>query len=100
MSAAETPADTRLYDREAMELIVEDAAVQGGAATFRGTRILVHQVADLLAQGAGEAELREDFPRLTPQMLRAAPIYAQAHPGRGRPLSPAWRTSGGKQRRG
>jgi hypothetical protein len=36
--------------RDAM--IVEDEAIQGGAATFRGTRILVHQIADLLAQGA------------------------------------------------
>jgi len=70
-------------------LIVEDKAVQGGAATFRGTRILVHQIADLLAQGADEAELREDYPRLTPAMLAAAPVYARAHPRRGK-ASP-WR---------
>jgi uncharacterized protein (DUF433 family) len=86
-----------------MDLIVEDASIQGGAATFRGTRILVHQIADLLAQGADEAELREDYPRLTPAMLAAAPVYARAHPRRGRPKSPPWRkgaaASGqGKQR--
>jgi len=74
-----------------MQLIVEDEAIQGGAATFRGTRILVHQIADLLAQGADEAELREDYPRLTPEMLAAAPIYARAHPKRGRPRKPVWR---------
>jgi uncharacterized protein (DUF433 family) len=79
--------------RDAMRLIVEDAAIQGGAATFRGTRILVHQIADLLAQGVGEAELREDYPRLTPAMLAAAPVYARAHPRRGRPKAPAWRRS-------
>jgi uncharacterized protein (DUF433 family) len=89
--------------RDAMGLIVEDASIQGGAATFRGTRILVHQIADLLAQGADEAELREDYPRLTPAMLAAAPVYARAHPRRGRPKSPPWRkgaaASGqGKQR--
>lgn len=77
--------------RATMTLVVEDGAVQGGAATFRGTRILVHQVAALLAQGATEAELREDYPRLTPEMLAAAPIYARAHPRRGRPRKPAWR---------
>ena len=77
--------------RSAMALVVEDEAVQGGAATFRGTRILVHQVAALLAQGVGEAELREDYPRLTPEMLAAASIYARAHPRRGRPRRPAWR---------
>ena len=81
--------------RNAMELIVEDDAVQGGAATFRGTRILVHHVAELLAQGAGEAELREDYPRLTPAMAKAAPVYARAHPRRGRPKAPAWRTGPG-----
>jgi uncharacterized protein (DUF433 family) len=89
--------------RDAMGLIVEDASIQGGAATFRGTRILVHQIADLLAQGADEAELREDYPRLTPAMLAAAPVYARAHPRRGRPKAPAWRkgtvvSGAGKQR--
>ena len=77
--------------RNTMRLIVEDASIQGGAATFRGTRILVHQIAELLAQGASEAELRDDYPRLTPAMLVAAPIYARAHPRRGRPKAPAWR---------
>jgi uncharacterized protein (DUF433 family) len=60
--------------RDAMGLIVEDGAIQGGAATFRGTRILVHQIADLLAQGAEATGLREDYPRLTPAMLATAPI--------------------------
>lgn len=84
--------------RDAMGLIVEDRAVQDGAATFRGTRILVHQIADLLAQGAHEAELRADYPRLTPAMLAAAPVYARAHPRRGRPKAPAWRKGAAKQR--
>ena len=74
-----------------MALIVEDEAIQGGAATFRGTRILAHQIADLLAQGADEAELREDYPRLTPAMLAAAPVYARAIPRLGRPKAPSWR---------
>lgn len=78
--------------RDAMMLVSEDEAVQGGAATFRGTRILVHQIAALLAQGASEAELREDYPRLTPAMIAAAPIYARAHPRRGRPRKPGWRS--------
>ena len=88
--------------RDAMSLIEENKAVQGGAATFRGTRILVRQIADLLAQGTGEAELREDYPRLTPAMLAAALVYARAHPRRGRPRVPAWRgamTSGAGQQR-
>lgn len=83
-------ADLARY-RDAMSLIIEDPSIQGGAATFRGTRILVHQVAELLAQGADEAELKTDYPRLTPAMLAAAPIYARAHPRRGRPKVPGWR---------
>ena len=77
--------------RQAMSLIVEDDSIQGGAATFRGTRILVHQIADLIAQGAGAAELHEDYPRLTPAMRAAASVYARAHPRRGRPKALAWR---------
>ena len=77
--------------RRAMRLIVEDEAIQAGAAVFRGTRILVHQIADLLSQGAEEAELMRDYPRLTPAMIAAAPIYAKAFPRRGRPRKPAWR---------
>ena len=86
--------------RDAMGLIVEDASIQRGAATFRGTRILVHQIADLLAQGADEAELRNDYPRLTPAMLAAAPVYARAHPKRGRPKTPAWRKGAAAERIG
>ena len=37
--------------RDARSVIVEDASIQGRAATFRGTRTLVHQIADLLARG-------------------------------------------------
>jgi len=74
-----------------MSPIVEDKDIQGSTATFRGTRILVHQIADLLAQGADEAELRADYPRLTPSMLEAAPVYTHAHPRCGQPKTPAWR---------
>ena len=79
--------------RDAMTVIVEDEAIQAGAATFRGTRILVRQIADLLAQGADEAELREDYPRLTPAMLAAAQIYARTHPVREPSTTPTWRKS-------
>ena len=94
-AADRVDADLARY-RDAMALIVEDAAIQDGAATFRGTRILVHQVASLLAQGVSEAELREDYPRLTSEMIAAAPIYTRAHPRRGRPRKPTWRDGNGE----
>jgi uncharacterized protein (DUF433 family) len=79
--------------RKAMQLIVEDPEIQAGAATFKGTRLLVHQIADLTKQGVSEKELCEDYPNLTPAMIDAACIFAQAHPRRGRPRRPAWRHS-------
>ena len=92
VKSAANKTDARLAKyRKAMKLIVEDPGIQAGAATFKGTRILVHQIADLLAQGATAAELREDYPRLTREMIVAATIYARAHPRRGRPRKPPWR---------
>ena len=79
--------------RKAMKLIVEDPEIQAGAATFRGTRILVHHVADLVSQGATEIELREDYPRLTRKMIAAAAPYVKSHPRRGRPRKPSWRNN-------
>lgn len=79
--------------RKAMGLIAEDPGIQAGAATFKGTRILVHQIANLISDGATETELQGDYPRLTRAMIAAAPIYAKAHPRRGRPRSPTWRNN-------
>ncbi len=76
--------------RQAMSMIVEHPDIQGGAATVRGTRILAHQVADLLAQGVSEAELIEDYPRLSPEAIEACRIFARSHPRRGRPRKPGW----------
>ena len=74
----------------AMALVVEDPDIQRGAATFKGTRILVQQIAQSLAQGADEAELFQDYPRLTQKMIEAARLYATMHPDRGHARKPGW----------
>lgn len=79
--------------RKAMSVVLADPKIQGGAATFRGTRILVHTIADLLKAGASKAELKGDYPHLTDAMIAAAPVYARTHPKRGRPKTPGWRTA-------
>lgn len=80
--------------KEAKRLIVEDPRIQAGAATFKGTRILVQPIADALAAGISESELLEDYPRLTPLMLEAARIWRLAYPRRGRPRAKApWHTA-------
>jgi len=51
-----------------------------GNSVFRGTRIPVYLIAELIAQGNQPAELIESYPRLTAEMIRLAPIYAAAYP--------------------
>jgi uncharacterized protein (DUF433 family) len=58
---------------------------------FRGMRVPVHMIAELVAQGSSPAELIEGYPRLTAEMIRLAPVYAAAYPLRGRPRRQPWR---------
>ena len=64
--------------RSALQAIVEDPEVNGGAPTFRGTRLLVQPIVSLLRSGATLDELREDFPRLTEEMADAALVFFRA----------------------
>lgn len=76
--------------RRARELVVSDPDILGGDPVFRGTRIPVHLIATLLAQGSSEADLLEAYPRLTAEMVQLAPVYATAYPLRGRPRVQPW----------
>lgn len=64
--------------RSALDLVVEDPALNGGEPTFQGTRLLVAPVATLVEQGLTLEELQEDYPRLTSEMLEAARVLARA----------------------
>lgn len=63
----------------------------GGDPVFRGTRVPVHMIAELAAQGSTQAELLGDYPRLTAEMIRLAPVYAAAYPLRRRLRTQPWR---------
>lgn len=81
----------RIQDlRRAERLVVTDPDILGGAPVFRGTRIAIHQVAELLKQGERAQALRQGYPRLTDEMIRLAPVFVAAHPLRGRPRKHAW----------
>jgi uncharacterized protein (DUF433 family) len=83
---------TSLRDlRRARRLAVSDPETMGGDPVFRGTRVPVHMIAGLLAQGSTQAELLAGYPRLTAEMIRLAPVYAAAYPLRGRPRRQPWR---------
>jgi len=76
--------------RRAEGLASADPEVLGGVPVFRGTRIPIHMIAELLSQGETPETLRRGYPRLTDEMIRLAPLYADAHPLRGRPRKKPW----------
>jgi uncharacterized protein (DUF433 family) len=76
--------------RRARQLVISDPEIMGGDPVFRGTRVPVHLVADMLAQGDTEAVILSGYPRLTADMVRLAPVYAAAYPLRGRPRKQPW----------
>ncbi len=77
--------------RRAEGLAGADPEVLGGVPVFRGTRIPIHMIAELISQGEAPETLRRGYPRLTDEMIRLAPLYAAAHPLRGRPRKQPWR---------
>ena len=56
--------------------VVADHEICHGKPTFKGTRIMVWQVLEMLAAGESMKEILEDFPSLTPAHIRSALEYA------------------------
>ena len=74
----------------AANLVVSDPAIMRGAPVYRGTRIPVDLIADMLAQGATPEEILAGYPALDRDKVDLAPLYVQAFPRRGRPASRPW----------
>lgn len=71
-------------------MIVSDPEVMKGTPVYRGTRIPVHAIAGMLAEGATLQEIVEGYPALTREAVALAPVYAKAYPRRGRPPARPW----------
>lgn len=56
--------------------IVADTEICHGKPTFRGTRILVGDIVELIAAGETPKKLIEEYPRLTEAMIKEALEYA------------------------
>lgn len=56
--------------------IVADSEICHGKPTFRGTRVMVWQVLEMLEGGMTSKEIIEDFPSLTEEHIKAALHYA------------------------
>lgn len=81
----------RLSDLEVAKAIaVEDPEIRGGEPVIQGTRIPVHLVADMLADGATEEEILRGYPTLRGKDLNLIRVYAQAYPRQGRPPKHPW----------
>jgi uncharacterized protein (DUF433 family) len=61
-----------------LERITIDAEVVHGRPAVRGTRMRVADVLSLLASGASEAEILEDYPYLAADDIKACLAYAAA----------------------
>ncbi len=75
---------------QAQRMIVSDPDVMKGTPVYRGTRIPVHAIAGMLAQGATLEEILEGYPALSLEAAELAPVYAKAFPRRGRPPARPW----------
>ena len=77
----------------ARDAITTDDAVLSGVPCVRGTRVPAHDIAEMLANGDEVSAIRDAWPVLTEEQIKAAALYARAYPRRGRPRSaPYWRS--------
>lgn len=91
LDAARTRMSTKLQELErAMRMIESDPEIMQGTPVFRGTRIPVYLIAEMLEQGASPEEILEGYPRLARDMIDHARVYAATHPKRGRPMTQPW----------
>jgi len=58
------------------EYIVADPLICHGKPTFKGTRIMVWQILDMLSAGENEKSIKEAFPKITKKHIQAALEYA------------------------
>lgn len=62
--------------QDLLDRITFNKDVLCGKPLIRGLRISVEIILELLAKGAAEEEILEDYPQLEPDDLRAALLYA------------------------
>lgn len=74
------------------DFVVSNPKIMRGTPVFKGTRIPVDLVADMLAQGATAEEILEGYPTLSRDNIAIAPLYTRAFPRRGRPSRRPWQS--------
>ena len=62
------------------QIVASDPEIMGGTPVFRGTRIPVDLVADMLSQGASVKEILEGYPTLDKERIAMAPLCTRTFP--------------------
>jgi uncharacterized protein (DUF433 family) len=75
---------------EATRMVESDPEIMRGTPVYKGTRIPIRSIADMMTQGATVVEILEGYPALTREMVELAPMYVKAFPRRGRPIVRSW----------
>jgi uncharacterized protein (DUF433 family) len=65
-----------MSDFELLGRINSDPAILGGKPVVRGTRLSVEYILSLLAHGAGQSEILEEYEGLTPEDIQACFLFA------------------------
>jgi uncharacterized protein (DUF433 family) len=76
--------------RQAKQMVVSDPKVMQGTPVYRGTRIPIELVAEMVAQGTSIEEILEGYPALDREKIELARFYMSAFPRRGRPSRRPW----------
>jgi len=76
---------------KARDAVESDEAVLSGAPCVRRTRIPVHDIADMLANGDSAEAIGKAYPQLSETQIELAAFYVKVYPGRGRRPKLFWR---------
>lgn len=76
--------------KKAEQMAVSDPEIMRGTPVYRGTRIPVELVAEMLRQGATVNAIISGYPALNREKVELAPLYVRAFPRRGRPARRPW----------
>jgi uncharacterized protein (DUF433 family) len=70
---------------KARRLVSRTPGVLRGTPVIKGTRISVHDIADMLTNGDDPAAIIKAYPQINKEAVKLAAVYAVAYPRRGRP---------------
>ena len=65
-----------MSDEQLLQRIDQDPWVMTGKPVIRGTRLTVEHIVNVLAHGAGEQEILDEYDGLTPEDIQACLLFA------------------------